>query len=629
MPASTPIGIARAAWTDIRGGSVSQGGSTITQQYVKNVYLTSERTITRKIREAVLSIKIEREMSKEEILEGYLNTIYFGRGAYGIGAGVPGLLRQEPGRARPRRGRLPRRPDPGARARRRRPRARGGDPAPAHASWRPCAPRATSAPTSTPPPTPNRGSSPPCTDGSDGTVMPRTEKQGYGQVRGAQYGTEYFIDYVKTQLNAIGIPDAEIYGSGLRVYTTIDLAAQQMAWDAITATLDAPDTDPLASLVAIDEHGYIRAMIGGRDFTHQPGEPGGARGGGGPGRQAGSAMKPFVLATAIKQGISLQSKFDAPAELVIPKANAGEDWEVHNYGDSEQGILTAARRHPGVVEHGVRPADAGGGARERCAGGAADGHHQPARRRQRARARHRGGLAAGDGERVLDVRQPGDAHQPDRHPARRERRRHGAVGADGARTQVLSEAEDQQVTYALRQVVTGGTGQSADFGRPAAGKTGTTQNYNDAWFVGFTPNGWTAAVWMGYDTLKHDDGSEEAVYMDNVRGRKVTGGSFPATIWRRFMAAWTEGVDIGNFIAPNRFPGEILNPDIDTTTTTLPFCGDPTTTDPSAPCQETTTTTAPTTVTAPPPSTEPPTTVPACDPATTTTVPGPPCDIGD
>src|SRR4029450_7665587 len=80
-----PVGIARAAWQDIRGGTASQGGSTITQQYVKTVYLSNERTVTRKIKEAVLAIKLEQELSKEEILERYLNAIYFGRGSYGVG----------------------------------------------------------------------------------------------------------------------------------------------------------------------------------------------------------------------------------------------------------------------------------------------------------------------------------------------------------------------------------------------------------------------------------------------------------------------------------------------------------------------------------------------------------------
>ena len=84
-----PVGIARAFLNDIRGKGAEQGGSTITQQYVKNVYLTSERSITRKLKEAVLAVKLERELDKKQILERYLNTIYFGRGAYGVGARHP------------------------------------------------------------------------------------------------------------------------------------------------------------------------------------------------------------------------------------------------------------------------------------------------------------------------------------------------------------------------------------------------------------------------------------------------------------------------------------------------------------------------------------------------------------
>jgi penicillin-binding protein 1A len=179
---------------------------------------------------------------------------------------------------------------------------------------------------------------------------------------------------------------------------------------------------------------------------------------------------------------------------------------------------------------------------------------------------------------------------------------------DQPQDQIFSAQEQDIITYCLRQVVTAGTGKGADFGKPIAGKTGTTQDNNDAWFVGYTPNGLTAAVWMGYDPIVKEDGSLEPRFMDDVHGKAVTGGSFPATIWRKFMQTWTDGMDVGSFHTPKSFPGVVLNAEL-TTSTSI----------------EETTTVPPVTV---PPTTLPPTTGPSStEPPTTeptTTEPPPP-----
>jgi membrane peptidoglycan carboxypeptidase len=168
------------------------------------------------------------------------------------------------------------------------------------------------------------------------------------------------------------------------------------------------------------------------------------------------------------------------------------------------------------------------------------------------------------------------------------------------RRQAVDPGQAVQVISALRRVVGNGTGVSATLPVPAAGKTGTTGNYLDAWFVGFTPNAWTAAVWMGYPNPP----GQPPQFMTNVHGRQVTGGSFPAQIWRRFMERWIEGVPMPSFPSVSGYPGRILNEGIDTTTTlppttpppptpaptapttpALPACGSPpTTTDPTQPC---------------------------------------------
>jgi penicillin-binding protein 1A len=176
--------------------------------------------------------------------------------------------------------------------------------------------------------------------------------------------------------------------------------------------------------------------------------------------------------------------------------------------------------------------------------------------------------------------------------------------------QVLTEQEADLVTHCLRQVVQAGTGRAADIGRPAAGKTGTTQDNRDAWFVGYTPK-LTAAVWMGYPGAPGVDPR----FMDDVHGIEVTGGSFPAQIWAKFMRAATKDMDTGSFKTPTSFPGRELHPELElptsstssTSSTTLPESSTSTTTGSS--------TTAPST-------TAPSTTVPSTTNSSSTTVAG-------
>jgi membrane peptidoglycan carboxypeptidase len=197
---------------------------------------------------------------------------------------------------------------------------------------------------------------------------------------------------------------------------------------------------------------------------------------------------------------------------------------------------------------------------------------------------------------------------------------------------VLSEEVTTQVSYALRGVVDRGTATAARLGVPVAGKTGTTQDNRDAWFVGYLPNGMTAAVWMGYDPVDTDgDGELDTVFMNNVHGRSVTGGSFPAEIWRDFMSQWLDitGAEVGSFPTVGNFPGTILNEELQITTSTLPECGAPAEGGSTTVQCRPTTTTAPisTTTTAPPPTSSPPTsavTSTSAPPGTTSTLLAPP-----
>jgi penicillin-binding protein 1A len=190
--------------------------------------------------------------------------------------------------------------------------------------------------------------------------------------------------------------------------------------------------------------------------------------------------------------------------------------------------------------------------------------------------------------------------------------------------QVLDPEVTAQVTYALRGVVDRGTATAARLGVPAAGKTGTTQDNRDAWFVGYLPNGMTAAVWMGYEPIVNADGTTEPRFMNSVHGRAVTGGSFPAEMWHDFMGRWLDssGADVGSFPATDGgFPGTILNQELEITTSTLPECGsEPDSSSTTSRCRPTTTTSAPSSTT----TSAPPETTTTAPPVSTTTTAPPP-----
>jgi penicillin-binding protein 1A len=612
-----PVGIGRALYQDVRGTSASQqGGSTITQQYVKNAYLTSERSIVRKVKEAVLAVKLERELSKDEILERYLNTIYFGRGAYGVAAAsrayfgkdvreiglaeasyLAGLIRS-PGGAD-----ALQHPEEAARRRRTVLQAMVGE---GYIS----AEERTSV-----------------DDAAIETgVVPPRDRQGLGRVEGNtpedNIGTKYFVEAVRREV-AERYGEDVLYGGGLRIYTTLDFDMQRAAWDAVTSTLDQP-TDPDAALVAVNEHGHVKAMVGGRDFESDEVNLALGTAAGGSGRGAGSSFKPFVLAEAIRQGISLNSKFEAPASITFPDVQGekeGEPWEVGNYGETEQGVLdlvdaTRVSSNTAYAQLMLEVGPANVAALANRLGVSADLPLVPS-------------LVLGSGEvspldmavgfstfanrgarndpilitKIEQVDEDGDVRVLDQAVPTGER--------------VLSEQQADMVTYCLREVIEDGTGTAAGFGKPAAGKTGTTQNNKDAWFVGYTPT-LTASVWMGYaDPLP--DGTVPTMDEDSPVSRSrglngVTGGSLPATIWKRFMERATEGTDVGTFVRPTSFPGRVLNEELEATTTTA------STTSTSSTSSSTSTTVAETTTSLPPLTSTTDTTAPT----TTTTAGGPP-----
>ncbi len=503
-------GIARALWQDIRSQGVVEGGSTITQQFVKNAYVRNQRTIARKVREAALAWQLEQVWSKDRILLAYLNTIYFGNGAYGIqqaartyfGKGAQRLTLAESALLSG----LPADPslyDPtqhprAAKQRRRYVLQTMFDQGKITARQLRNASRA---------PLPQ----------ADDVRLP-----------GTQGPAQYFVNYVKDQLIA-KYGAGRVFGGGLRVTSTIDLGLQETAHRAIEGVLKMPD-GPAAALVAIDPRtGAVRAMVGGSNFRESQFNLATQAE-----RQPGSSFKPIVLASALRQGISPMTTFESkPVDI-----DAGDRvWHVTNYEGDYLGRVDLARAMvssdnsvyaqltklvgPKAI---VKTAHALGIRSELdpyfSIGLGAVAVNPLDMTRAYATFANRGlrvdGSLTGNRPRVIEkVEFARSGHVSENRPLARA---------------TMTTGEADLLTSILQRVVTQGTGKRAALAdRPAAGKTGTTDNYGDAWFVGYTPQ-LAVAVWVGYpDRLKP--------MLTEFGGKPVAGGTLPALIWKAFMTA--------------------------------------------------------------------------------------------
>ncbi len=507
-------GIARALWADIRQQRVVQGGSTITQQFVKNAYVENQRTFGRKVREAALAWQLEQQWdSKPRILTAYLNTIYFANGAYGVqqaakiyfGHGAEDLSIAESALLAG----IPADPssyDPVANPDAARTRREQVLDAMLELGYinRTERARASRAP------------------------LPRPE-----DVR--QPGTQgqfapYFANYVKDQL-VRSLGERKVYGGGRRVRTTIDLGVQHLARAAISKWLRDED-GPSAALVAIDPaNGNVLAMIGGNNFRESQfnlavqGR-----------RQPGSTFKPFVLASALEQGI-------APATTLVSQEveiSLGDRlWPVSNYEESYLGPidLETATIHsdnavyaqltqlvgPGAVVRTARRLGIRSPLRPYFSVGLGSQAVNPLELARAFSAFANGGLRidtdlGGDGSVTNGPRAIAEIREPDGDVVRNKI----------VKRRVLSRRTAAIVNDLLRKTMDSGTAVRAALPNwPAAGKTGTTDDYGDAWFVGYTPQ-LVAAVWVGYPKALRP-------MLTEFHGEPVAGGTYPALIWKSFM----------------------------------------------------------------------------------------------
>ena len=603
-----PSGILRATWADLRHHSKVQGGSSITQQYVKNTYVGSQRTLMRKVKEAVIAMKLERKYSKRQILERYLNTIYFGRGAYGVQAaahayfdkdvqqlGLPesallaGLIRG------------PEEADP----------ARGAAQA-AVANQRRSEVLQAMVET-------HAISSTQKAEAENVPVESKQAQRKAATVAATAPGAEYYVDYVRRQLVQTYGEDAVLRG-GLRVTTTLDQNLQKQAYDAVYNTLWDPKNDPAGALVAMDTDGHVLAMVGGRNWDQSKVNLAVGTGGGGVGRQAGSAFKPFVLAETLHEGYSMESSFLGPAKIVLPKADNGHDWDVSNFDNEGFGRLNLID----ATEQSVNTVYA------QLVNDIGPQNVIPTAQALGIKSPLDPVPSITLGTQNVSVMEMADAYlsfanegvQTEPQVFSKITDATGAVLYDGKphRTRALSGSQADVMNFTLSQVVQHGTGTGAQIGVPVAGKTGTTENSGDAWFVGYTRK-LATAVWMGYP-----EGQSKA--MTDVHGvHNVNGGSLPATIFQRFMSRATRDPRFtgGDFPKPDSFSGKILGqrvPFVDQSPQTATSAGTATTAHPKVSTPSAST--PPTTVGPASKPTTPPPTAPPQQPLPTQPPPEPP-----
>ncbi len=505
-----PIGLLRAAAANLAAGHVVQGGSTITQQLAKNLFLTPERSLARKVRETLLALWLEHRFTKDQILEIYLNRVYLGAGAYGVDAAahryfgksarhttlyesatIAGLLKA-PTWFNPTRDREK------AAARTAQVLANMVEAGIVTESQVASAAR-------------------------EGTSRPT--------VAAARSGARYFADWIAEQLS-------DFAGAGSRdltVTTTLDTALQAEAEAAVAETIahDGPKAAvSQGALVAMSPDGAVRAMVGGRDYSgSQFNRATQAQ------RQPGSAFKPFVYLAGLEAGLRPSDQFvDAPIRI--------GNWQPRDYTGRYQGEVTLAEGLAQSINTiAVQVA-------------------QRAGIRKVTAVAHRLGisselapemsLALGTSEvnllelvsayapfanGGLGVWPHGIAEIRDSDGNVVFRRTGSGVG------RVMSPELAGTMNEMLSAVIGHGTGRSAALPRPAAGKTGTTQDYRDAWFIGYTAD-LVAGVWLGND--------------DNSPTNKVTGGSLPAQTWRRFMLAATRAMPVRPLPAPPAPPARVV-----------------------------------------------------------------------
>ncbi|HZT54201.1 MAG TPA: transglycosylase domain-containing protein [Gaiellaceae bacterium] len=522
-------GILRALYEDLSQGHIVQGGSTITQELVRNLYIGNpQRTLSRKIREACLAEKLFQRLSRRQILAAYLNEVFYGHHAYGAQAAAQTYFSKS-----------------------------ASDLTLVQAALLAGLPQA--------PTTYDPLVNPQYALARRNQVLRAMWKNGYitrAKLRRAlrkplmlhpghlysELHQPNFFGWATQQL-AERFGERQVERGGLRVRTTLDPRLQALAQEAVASVLRTP-TDPAAALVAIDPRtGAVKAMVdylpNGQRMQFNMATQGK--------RTPGSSFKPITLATALSEGVSLYSTFYGPPELFITDPQCATNngpWDVHNYGDEAAGTMNLLDATANSVNTIYAQLIAKVGVRNVVAMAHRLGITSPL---VPACALTLGaeGISPLELTDVYATFASGGIHHPPqaflsvRGPNGKLLERLGTAGK-----RILGPNVAAELTYALQGVIEHGTGTAAAIGRPAAGKTGTAENYQDAWFCGYVPQ-LATCVWVGYPRAEIPLINVEGVY-------QVFGGSLPAEIWHDFMGPAVADLPVENFPQPT-LTGSIIS----------------------------------------------------------------------
>jgi membrane peptidoglycan carboxypeptidase len=561
----------RALYVDASTGRIEEGGSTITEQYIKNRYLGSERTLKRKIQEAWLAWQLEHRLTKNVILTQYLNTVYFGHGAYGIQAAAKTYFSEQATELD-----LPQAALLAGLVR-------------APSDYEPI-------------------DHPRLALERRNLVLEKMMQ--YGKISMRRYGRSvraplglhpsighdrypypYFIQFLKSWFvsnPAFGQTRTDrenlLYQGGLRIYTTIDPTMQRYAQEAVNGVL-LYKKDPYGAMTVIEPRsGEIKAMVGGRNFFSRkdPVAQVNLATGGITGRQAGSTFKPFALVAALQNGISPGRVYAAPSGITLSlppecQARGQPVWPVTNFDGSGSGQLTVEQATIDSVNvvyaQIVRDLGSGNpclGARKIVAVARELGVNLPSLLRAGVGTPLQAVPSAVLGAEQVNPLEMATAYSTLANVGYRVTPTPVTEVTD-ARGKVLYRADPDRhlvvpppvawvTDQILQKVVLQGTGAAANFGRPAIGKTGTSQNYHDAWFVGAVPQ-LAAAVWVGFPQ------GDIPMVAPRTRLAHVLGGTWPAQIWSLFMSKATKGMKVRTFPQPTSQYVTVL---IDTSRNCLP-----------------------------------------------------------
>lgn len=481
------IGLARATFANVTAGRVVQGGSTLTQQVAKNLFLTPERTLKRKVQELLLALWLEQKFSKDQILTVYLNRVYLGSGTYGVEAASRRYFRKSATNLSTYQAAM----------------LAGLLKAPSRYN-----------PLSNPKLAKKRTQQVLVNMVAAGYLSEKDKealKKGAGSVTPLKTSrkSRYFTDWVLSQVSAYVSPgDTDIV-----VKTTLDRSLQKDAERAITRSLKSGESHNVSqgALVAMGPGGAVRAMVGGADYgLSQFNRATQAK------RQPGSAFKPVVFLAGIEKGYRPQSRFvDEPLTI--------EDWSPRNFkreylGPMTMGEALAKSINTVAVSISEKVGRDTVIQTARRLGITADLQPAPSLALGvsgvsliEMTAAYGAFANGGFGVWPYGIEEILDAE------GRVLYRRQGSGPG-----RVIKAAAAGAMNAMLRNALEKGTGKLANFNRPVAGKTGTSQNFRDAWFIGYSAD-LIAGVWMGND--------------NQASMKNITGGGLPAQAWRRFMVA--------------------------------------------------------------------------------------------